>query len=84
MLRSVVRNLKVVLLPYLLHIVLNFTDIPARMVLSLFLWASLELCDYQSFCVSLLVYSVGIHWMSMLRLFVDILYGDSPHLSISR
>ena len=55
-----------------------------RMVLSLILWVSLVLCDDQSFCVSLLVCSVGIHWLSMLRLFVDILYVDRIHLSRSR
>ena len=83
MLRSVVHELKAVLTPYLLPILLNFCDMPVRMVLSPILWVCLVLCDYQSFCVSLLVCSVGIHWLSMLRLFVDIIYADRLHLSRS-
>ena len=79
MLHSVVHDLKAVLMPYLLPILLNFLICLVCMVLSLFLSVSLALCDYQSFCVSLLVCSVGIHWLSVLRLFVNILYADCPH-----
>ena len=84
MLGSVVHDMKAVLMPYLLPILLNFSDMLLRMVLLLNLWVSLVLCDYQSFCVSLLVCSVGIHLLSMLRLFVDVLYVDHPHLSGSQ
>ena len=48
------------------------------------LWVSLVLWDYKCFCVSLLVCSEGIHWLTMLRLCVDILYVDRLQLSRSR
>ena len=50
MLRSVVHDLKAVLMPYLLPI-LNFSYMPGAFVLSLILWVSLVLWDYQCFCV---------------------------------
>ena len=46
--RSVVHYLKAVLMPYLLSILLKFPDMPGGMVLSLILWVSLALYDYQS------------------------------------
>ena len=84
MLRSVVLDLKAVLMPYLLPILLNFSDMPGALVLSPILWVSLVLCDYKSFWVSLLICPVSIHWLSILRLFVDILYLDRLHLNRSR
>ena len=54
MLRSVVHDLKAVLMPINCLSFLIFICL-VHMVLSLFLWVSLALCDYQSSCVSLLV-----------------------------
>ena len=77
MLLSVVLDLKAVPMPYLLPILLNFSDIADPVGFSCAVRLSV-------FCVSLLVCPLGNHWLSMLRLFVDILCVGRLHLSRSR
>ena len=65
MLRSVVHDLKDVLMPYLLPILLNFSDMPgAYGTVSLFLWVSLALCDYK-FLLCLLCCNVDFSELSL-------------------